>query len=320
MRGDFKIDGLAFYDLHRLAAQETGDQEFLHLRWGGDDGGKGCGRIGADGYGNFKPRSLQIAHRYLRHSADRTVGNGDRAAGGLSHCRYPRRSGIGIGSRRCCRAQGFTIVLGGYLLPLPVHAGGLAVVDLHAVHSDVALAGAWVAGDDAGQGDEAASVVRPALEDRKGIEVDVLFDDDLFAAGLFGADGLGECAGERAQLRQHLELVEQAFGSLDVPQAFDALGNFIEPLDAERQRHPSLAAELVDEDLVAGVTFYVFKEQRRTAAFGDAIGDLGDLQLRRDFFADAPEFASFFECFDPVAQIVVGQGFAPVRRWPHLTI
>jgi hypothetical protein len=37
-------------------------------------------------------------------------------------------------------------VLGGDFLALPVHAGGLAVVDLHAVHADVALAGARVAG------------------------------------------------------------------------------------------------------------------------------------------------------------------------------
>src|SRR5580658_6661417 len=56
-------------------------------------------------------------------------------------------------------------MLGGVFLALPVHAGGLAVVDLHAVHADVALAGAGVAGDDAGEGDEAASVLRPGLED-----------------------------------------------------------------------------------------------------------------------------------------------------------
>ena len=73
-------------------------------------------------------------------------------------------------------------MLGGYLLPLPVHAGGLAVVDLHAIHSDVALARARVAGDDAGQGDEAAAVVRPALEDREIVEVEVLAPDHFLAA------------------------------------------------------------------------------------------------------------------------------------------
>ena len=43
----------------------------------------------------------------------------------------------------------------------------------------------------------------------------------------------------------------------------------------------------------------------------DAIGDLGDFKLGRNFFADALEFAVLFEGFDPVAQIVVGQGIAP---------
>jgi hypothetical protein len=73
--GNFEIDGFAFDDLHRLAAQETGDQVFFHLRRRGNDGGKCCGRIGADGYSNLKPRAFQVAHRYLRHSAGGAVGN-----------------------------------------------------------------------------------------------------------------------------------------------------------------------------------------------------------------------------------------------------
>ena len=39
----------------------------------------------------------------------------------------------------------------------------LAVVDLHAVHAHVALAGAGIAGDHAGERDEAAAVEGPAL-------------------------------------------------------------------------------------------------------------------------------------------------------------
>ncbi len=91
--------------------------------------------------------------------------------------------------------------------------------------------------------------------------------NDFFAGRVFGADGFGEGAGERAQLRQHLELVEEAFGGFDVHQALDALGDLIETVDAEGQRHAALAAELVDEDLVAGMAFYVFKEQGRAAGF-----------------------------------------------------
>ena len=125
-----------------------------------------------------------------------------------------------------------------------------------------------------------------------------------------------------------LSLSNKPSGSFDVHQALDALGDLVEFFDAERHGHAALAAELVDEYFLAGVAFYVFKEQRRAAArvslrcffapvpsrhFDDAVSDLGDLELRRDFFADAAELAGFLECFDPVAQIVKGQRFAPVR-------
>ena len=69
-------------------------------------------------------------------------------------------------------AEAVAEVFGGDLLALPVHAGGLAVVDLHAVHADVALAGCGVAGDDAGEGDEGAAVLRPGGEDGELSEVD----------------------------------------------------------------------------------------------------------------------------------------------------
>jgi hypothetical protein len=120
-------------------------------------------------------------------------------------------------------------------------------------------------------------------------------------------------------------LSKKPFGRLHVHQAFDALGNLVEPLDAEGHGHAPLAAELVDEDLVAGMALDVFKQQRRAAGsvlfliavpfarplsmrtdFGNAVGDLRDFQLRRNLFADALQFAVLFEGFDPVAQIVVG--------------
>ena len=61
---------------------------------------------------------------------------GGGAAGGLGH---EVDTGCGVG--RMAGAEAVAHVLGGYLLALPVHAGGLAVVDLHAVHAYVALAG-----------------------------------------------------------------------------------------------------------------------------------------------------------------------------------
>ena len=46
-----------------------------------------------------------------------------------------------------------------------MHAGGAVVVNLDAIHADIAFAGVGIFGDDAGQGDEAAAVERPAFED-----------------------------------------------------------------------------------------------------------------------------------------------------------
>ena len=55
----------------------------------------------------------------------------------------------------------------GDFLQLPMHAGGRVVVNLHAIHAEVAVAGVGVARDDAGQRDKAPAVERPALEDRQ---------------------------------------------------------------------------------------------------------------------------------------------------------
>ncbi len=118
---------------------------------------------------------------------------------------------------------------------------------------------------------------------------------------------LGKALESAPSCGQHFELVEEAFGGFEVDQAGDALGDVVELFDAEGQGHAPLAAELVDEDLMAGMAFYVFEEQGRAAGrefpagvargrFGDAVGDLGDFQLRRDFFADA--FSS--PCFSRV--------------------
>ena len=59
---------------------------------------------------------------------------------------------------------------GPYLVNLPVHTGGLAVVDLDAVHADITLTGIWILGIDGRKRDEASSVLGPALEDRKLIQ------------------------------------------------------------------------------------------------------------------------------------------------------
>ena len=80
----------------------------------------------------------------------------------------PKPGTVGAPRVRMARsAQGFAVVFGGDFLALPVHAGGALVVDLHAIHADVALAGSGIAGDDAGQSDEASGIFGPALQDGK---------------------------------------------------------------------------------------------------------------------------------------------------------
>ncbi len=263
----------------------------------------------------------------MREAARGTVGNVDGSAGGVGHDGNARGFHV-LRTGGSCVAKSFAVVFRGDFLALPVHAGCFAVVNLHAVHADVAPAGARVAGVHAGQRDEAAAIVRPALENGKDVEVEVVAQDDLLTRCVFGSNGLGEGAGERAELRQHFELVEEALGRLDVHQADDALRDFVEALDTERESHAALAAELVDEDSVAGMTLDVFKKQRRATGsimgafawrgraapgtdLADAIGYLGDLKLGGNLFADALELAVLFEGSDPVAQIVVSQGIAP---------
>ncbi len=50
-----------------------------------------------------------------------------------------------------------------------------------------------------------------------------------------------------------------------------------------------------------------------TANLARSIRDLRDLEIRRHLFANPLEFAVFFQCLYPVAQIVVSQGSSPMR-------
>ena len=79
--------------------------------------------------------------------------------------------------------------------------------------------------------------------------------------------------------------------------------------------HAALGAELVDQQLRAGIAFDVFEQQRRAARtvlaarspLGDAVGDLGDLQDRIGFRLDALQFSRLVERGDPFPQVVIGQ-------------
>jgi len=75
---------------------------------------------------------------------------------------------------------------------------------------------------------------------------------------------------------------------------------------------------LIDENAGAGMAFDVFEEEGGAswryfgaaieAGFADAVGDFGDFEQGGDFLADAAELAGFIEEFDPVSEVVAGQG------------
>ena len=158
-------------------------------------------------------------------------------------------------------------MFGGYLLALPMHAGGLAVVDLHAVHAYVALAGFGIAGDDAGQCDERASILRPSGEDGQFEQVNSLPSvgdravDDLLAGGVSGGDDFGEEAADLGEFWKELELVEEAGGRLGVDQGADSFGDCIERIGFEGEFHAAFGAELVHQDFGARKACDVFEEK-----------------------------------------------------------
>ena len=202
-------------------------------------------------------------------------------------------------------------MLGGDFLALPVGAGGGGVVDLQAIHADVALAGLGVASDDAGESDEASGVLRPALQDGEVEQGEVVALDDFLAGA--GGNGLGEKLSGFGEEWEHFEFVEEALRGFEVHEDADAVGEFIEGVHAEGQLHAGFRAELVDEDLRAGMVLYVLKEESGATGFAgfrfaDAVGDFGDFEDGVDFGLDALEFAGAVESGDPLAKVIEGQG------------
>ena len=145
----------------------------------------------------------------------------------------------------------------------------------------------------------------------KSSEREVVALDHFFAGA--GGDRLGKELAHLGEHGQHFDFVEKALRRLHVHEGADAVGDFVERVDVERQIHAARGAELVDEELRAGVAFDVLKQQRRPASsvpggldLADAVGDLGDFEDGVGFGADF-QFAGAVERRDPVAQVVVGQ-------------
>ncbi len=170
----------------------------------------------------------------------------ERGAGGVrGHGIEPDRDG-----------DGDAPVLGGeqvgasVLVHLPVHEGRALVDDLHAVHADVADTGLRVLRDDGGKRDERRRIAGPAALDRQPAEVDVVaLEDDLLAGAL--GDGLRQRVRDRLQLEQALDLLDDPLRRLHVEHVAELGGRVVELLDAEREAHAPLGAELVDQERVA---------------------------------------------------------------------
>ncbi len=84
-----------------------------------------------------------------------------------------------------------------------------------------------------------------------------------------------------------------------------ALRDVVELLDAEREAHPPLGAELVDQQRMLGA-LRLLEQQRRPAGLDGSVDDLGDLEIGIDLGRDANEFALALEQRDPLAEILHG--------------
>src|SRR5208337_5107791 len=146
-------------------------------------------------------------------------------------------------------AHAVAVMFGSDFLSLPVHPRGALIVDLHAIHADVALPGFRIARDHTGQGDKASSIFGPALQDREIQQREIIALDHLFART--SSDSLGKELAHLGQHRKHLYFVEKALRRLYVHEGADALRHFVKRVDFEGQSHATGGTELVDKKLRA---------------------------------------------------------------------
>src|SRR6185369_11078981 len=209
----FEVDSLALDEFDGFAAQETGDHELFNFGRRRDDAGEHECWISPDSYGDF-------------HTAGDGFAGGDaRTAAGASHHVDGSSTGVGF-SLGGFGTHALAVMLGADLMSLPVHAGGVAVVDLHPVGANVALASVGIAGDDFRKSDERAAIQGPAFQDWKVGEVNVSSLLNDFLAGT-GGDDLREKAAHFGEHGEHLDLVEKTLWGLHVHEALDTVGDGI---------------------------------------------------------------------------------------------
>src|SRR5207244_11058510 len=93
------------------------------------------------------------------------------------------------------------------LVNLPVHAHGLPIIDLDAIHADVALVCERVFAVAHGQSNKASAIVRPAFEDGEHIDVEILGENDFLAGSMGYCPRSYTC--KFCQFGQQFDLVDQ---------------------------------------------------------------------------------------------------------------
>ena len=87
----------------------------------------------------------------------------------------------------------------------------------------------------------------------------------------------------------------------------DALAELVERVDAEREAHAPLGAELVDQQRMLRA-LRILEEERRAAGLHGAVDDLRDLEVGIDLGRHANELTLALEQGDPVAEILRRHG------------
>src|SRR6185295_1945457 len=193
-------------------------------------------------------------------------------------------------------------VLSAVFVNLPMHAGGLFVVNLHAIHPAVSFAGRRVIAEHQRHRYVSAAVFGPALDDWKIEKRELAFlQYSFFARSVF--DDLRKHLSQIGQSRNHLDLLDQALGRFDIGEFRNAFRDFTVVFDTERNQHSLAGAECVDED-GNGVSANVLEQERRAVLPGHAVGYFGDLEFNIDLNAYAFQLAGFFERLYEISKII----------------
>ena len=135
----------------------------------------------------------------------------------------------------------------------------------------------------------------------KRAEVDLVAAQDDLLAGAAAHD-LGTRVGDRLQRAQTPNLGGEPFGRLHLEHVGEPGRDLVEALDAEREAHATLGAELVDQQRVLR-TARPLEQQRRATGLDRPVDDLRHLEVRIDLGGDSPELTLAFEKRDPLPEV-----------------